>query len=218
MSPYLTKFVVVVASLAFFLLAIFGAGGAAAYFSHPSLVALTIAGLGLFGVAIFTSGNISSGVREDRSNRWVLAVIGALGILAAWLPAYTDRKEFWTFDGETIRWIGVALFVVGGVVRIWPVFVLGSRFSGLVAIQPGHTLVTSGIYGTIRHPSYLGLMINFLGWVLAFRSAVGVLLTVLMILPLLARIASEEKLLRSQFGDEYDAYCARTWRLIPWVY
>jgi protein-S-isoprenylcysteine O-methyltransferase Ste14 len=92
--------------------------------------------------------------------------------------------------------------------RIWPVFVLGRRFSGLVAIQPGHTLVTSGIYGVIRHLSYLGLVVNSLGWSLAFRSGVGVLLTVLTIPPLLARIHAEEGLLRSQFGAEYDAYRA----------
>jgi protein-S-isoprenylcysteine O-methyltransferase Ste14 len=45
-----------------------------------------------------------------------------------------------------MRWLGVVLFATGGALRIWPVFVLGSRFSGLVAIQPGHTLVTSGVY------------------------------------------------------------------------
>ena len=125
---------------------------------------------------------------------------------------------FWTFDGDSIRWIGVALFAAGGALRIWPVFVLGHRFSGLVAIQPGHRLVTTGLYGIIRHPSYLGLLVNAVGWALAFRSGIGVLLTVLYILPLFARIRSEEALLRSQFGAEYDAYGRRTWRLIPWVF
>ena len=79
-------------------------------------------------------------------------------------------------------------------------------------------LVTSGVYGVIRHPSYLGLLVNALGWGLAFRSGVGVLLTALMILPLLARIRAEEKLLRTQFGDEYGAYCARTSWLVPGLY
>jgi protein-S-isoprenylcysteine O-methyltransferase Ste14 len=96
--------------------------------------------------------------------------------------------------------------------------VLGRRFSGLVAIQPGHTLVTSGSYGLVRHPSYLGLLVNALGWGLAFRSGVGLLLTALMIPPLLARIRAEERLLGTQFGAEYDAYCARTSRLIPGFY
>ena len=57
-----------------------------------------------------------------------------------------------------------------------------------------------------------------LGWGLAFRSRVGVLLTVLIILPLVARIRAEERLLRSQLGSEYEAYSARTSRLIPRLY
>jgi len=45
-----------------------------------------------------------------------------------------------------------------------------------------------------------------------------VLLTALIIPPLLARIRAEEGLLRTQFGDEYDIYRARTSRLIPGLY
>jgi protein-S-isoprenylcysteine O-methyltransferase Ste14 len=157
-------------------------------------------------------------VREDRGNRWVLIAFGLIGLFDSYLPAWTDRKELWTLDGDTILWFGVVLFAAGGALRIWPVFVLGHRFSGLVAIQPGHTLVTSGIYGVIRNPSYLGLLVNSLGWGLAFRSGAGVLLTALIIPPLLARIHAEERLLRTQFGAEYDAYCARTSRLIPGLY
>ncbi|MGO9171414.1 MAG: methyltransferase family protein [Rhodomicrobium sp.] len=168
--------------------------------------------------SLFSAGNLSSGEREDRSNRWVLPVFGVIGLLSAYLPAYTDRIGFWTFDGDSVRWLGVFLFAAGGVLRIWPVFVLGRRFSGLVAIQPEHTLVTTGLYGLIRHPSYLGLLVNALGWSLAFRSGVGVLLTSLLIPPLLARIRSEEALLRSQFGAEYEGYSCRTWRLVPWLF
>jgi protein-S-isoprenylcysteine O-methyltransferase Ste14 len=166
----------------------------------------------LAGLSLFAGGNLRPGLREDRSNRWVLVAFGLLGLLDAYLPAYTDRKAFWTIDGDTVRWLGVVLFAVGGALRLWPVFVLGRRFSGLVAIQPGHTLVTSGVYGVIRHPSYLGLLVN------AFRAGVGLLLTALMLPPLLARIRAEERLLRTQFGAEYDAYCARTSRLIPGLY
>lgn len=141
-----------------------------------------------------------------------------IGLLDAFLPAYTDRIGFWTIDGSSVRWLGVVLFVVGGALRIWPVFVLGRRFSGLVAIQPGHTLLTKGIYGVVRHPSYLGLLIDSLGWGLAFRSAIGILLALLIVPLLLARINSEERLLQSQFGSEYDAYRSTTWRLIPRLY
>jgi protein-S-isoprenylcysteine O-methyltransferase Ste14 len=96
--------------------------------------------------------------------------------------------------------------------------VLGRRFSGLVAIQPEHRLVTGGLCGIIRHPSYLGLFVLMLGWGMAFRSGVGVVLAALSLAVLLARIQAEERLLSETFGASYDAYRARTWRLIPYVY
>jgi len=193
---------IIAATVAYLGLAILGWGGFAAFFSHPALVALTVALFALSGAALFSQGNLSPGEREDRANRWVIVAFAL----------------FWTFDGDAVRWLGVVFFAAGGALRIWPVFVLGRRFSGLVAIQPGHTLVTSGVYGIIRHPSYLGLLANSLGWALAFRAGVGVLLTALLIPPLLARIHAEERLLRTQFGGEYDTYCRRTSRLIPGLY
>jgi protein-S-isoprenylcysteine O-methyltransferase Ste14 len=199
-------------------LAVLGSGGFSAFFSHPALTVLAVVTFALSGAAFFAGGNLSSGVREDRANRWVIAAFGVIGLLQAYLPAWTDRKEFWILDGEAIRWLGVILFVAGGALRLWPVHVLGHRFSGLVAIQPGHTLVTTGIYGVIRHPSYLGLLLNSLGWGLAFRAGMGVLLTALLLPPLIARIRSEERLLRLHFGAAYDAYSARTSRLVPGVF
>jgi protein-S-isoprenylcysteine O-methyltransferase Ste14 len=199
-------------------LAILGWGGWSTFFAHPARVALAVVLAILAGVSLVADGNVSPGVREDRGNRWVIGALTLIGLLAAYLPASTDRRAFWILDGDPIRWLGIVLFAAGGALRLWPVFVLGPRFSGLVAIQPGHTLVTSGVYGVIRHPSYLGLLVNALGWALAFRAGVGVLLTALMIPPLLARIHAEERLLHMQFGDEYGAYCARTARLIPRLY
>ena len=209
---------VVVGAAAYLYLAVLGLGGFAAFFSHSALIALAVALFALSGAALVAGGNLSPGLREDRGNRWVIAVFALIGLVDAYLPAWTDRKEFLTLDGDAIRWLGVALFASGGGLRIWPVFVLGRRFSGLVAIQPGHTLVTTGVYGLIRHPSYLGLLVSSLGWGLAFRAGVGVLLAVALIPPLLARINAEERLLYSEFGAEYEAYRARTSRLIPGIY
>ena len=205
-------------TLVHFGIAVIGAGGFAMFFSHPPLIALTVVTFALAFASMFTGGNLSSGEREDRANRWVIPAFFALGLLSAYFPAYTDRIDFWTFDGDRVRWIGVALFTIGGIVRLWPVFVLGRRFSGLVAIQPGHKLVTNGIYRLIRHPSYLGLLVGALGWALAFRSGVGVILAALNLIPLVARMNAEEALLTSEFGAEYENYRARTSRLIPGLY
>ena len=219
MAGRITLALVSIVSTALFLgLAILGWGSVAAFFAHPARVAIAVITVVLVAAALFTQGNLSPGEREDRANRWVLAVFLPIGLLGAFLPAWCDRTGFWTIDGDAVRWLGVALYAAGGALRLWPVFVLGRRFSGLVAIQPGHRLVTDGIYGVIRHPSYLGLLVNLLGWALAFRSAVGVLLTALTVVILIGRIRSEEALLQSQFGAAYDAYRARTWRLVPGLY
>lgn len=96
-------------------------------------------------------------------------------------------------------------------------FVLGHRFSAFVAIQERHELVTDGPYRHLRHPSYLGALLGSVGWALVCRSVVGLLLSVLVWGALLVRIDAEEALLASEFGAPYQAYRARTWRLIPWV-
>jgi protein-S-isoprenylcysteine O-methyltransferase Ste14 len=208
----------IVGTLAYLGLAALGEGGLGPYFAHPPLAALAVVTLALAASALFTRSNLSSGEREDRSNRWVVAALAIIGLLLGFVPALCDRFDLLVVGGEATRWAGVLLFAVGGALRIAPVFTLGERFSGLVAIQADHRLVTDGLYRHVRNPSYLGLLVNVLGWSLAFRSLVGVLLTALLLVPLIARMRAEEALLGEHFGAAYAAYRTRTWRLVPWVY
>ncbi|HLH50810.1 MAG TPA: isoprenylcysteine carboxylmethyltransferase family protein [Roseiarcus sp.] len=209
---------VAISAALYFGLAVLGFGGAGAFFANPARIALTIVGAALFAASFFAGGNISPGEREDRGNRWVIAAFTIVSLLLAYAPAWCDRHDVLTLDGDAARWAGVALFAVGGGLRLAPVFVLGRRFSGLVAIQQDHRLVTSGVYRVIRHPSYVGLIVSSFGWALAFRSIIGLLLAALLIPVLIARIRAEEALLLSHFGAEYAAYRARTWRMIPGIY
>ncbi|WP_363349477.1 isoprenylcysteine carboxylmethyltransferase family protein [Methylocystis echinoides] len=211
-------FIILLSSLLWFGLAVLGWGGLAAFFAHPARVALVIIGFAFAVAGSFSEAGLRTGEREDRSNRWIFIPFLIIGLLSGWLPAWSDRHDFLVIDGDSVRWLGVLLFAAGGALRLAPTFVLGRRFSGLVAIQPGHTLETGGLYGIIRHPSYLGLIVMMLGWGLTFRSLAGVALTALFIPPLIARIHSEEALLEDHFGDAYRAYRARTYRLMPGVY
>ncbi len=199
-------------------LAVWGWGGWSAFMAHPARAGAVVATLVFSVAAMFTSGNLSSGRREDTTNRWIFLPFLVLGIVLAWLPAYTDRRDIGAVDGDAVRYFGLALYVVGCILRVGPVFELGRRFSGLVAIQEGHELETSGFYRVIRHPSYLGLLLLLVGWALVFRSAIGVLVSLLLIPPLVARMNSEEALLESEFGERYADYRRRTWRMLPFLY
>jgi protein-S-isoprenylcysteine O-methyltransferase Ste14 len=208
----------IVSVLIQFGLAIAGWGGWRPFWAHPAFLGLAGVTVVLMVVAVPSGGGMNTGEKEDRSNRWVLGAFSVIAMLLTYFSAYTDRIGFWTLDGDTLRWVGVAVCFLGGVLRIIPVYVLKNRFSGLVAIQPGHKLETRGIYRVIRNPSYLGMLITSLGWVLAFRSGVGALLALSLLIPLVARMRAEERLLREQFGAEYEAYFKRTWRLVPGIY
>jgi protein-S-isoprenylcysteine O-methyltransferase Ste14 len=207
-----------VASVLFVAVGMLAWGSATAYLAHPARALAATYVLVLTVIAVRSGVNFSAGKREDARNRWVFLPFVVGSVAYAWLPPYMDRHDLWTIDGDTARWLGFAVLVLGGVLRVWPMFVLGRRFSGLVAIQEGHELVTDGPYRLVRNPSYLGMLLAFAGWALLFRSSVGLAMLPPAVWITLARIEAEEALLGAEFGTAYAAYCRRSWRLVPWVY
>lgn len=114
---------------------------------------------------------------------------------------------------------GIALVVIGVIVRQWAILVLGRFFTMAVGVQKNQKVVDNGPYRFIRHPSYLGLFFIIIGLGLALHSLVGIL--VLLVLNGLAfgyRIHVEEKALVSELGDDYVSYMERTKRLIPFIF
>jgi protein-S-isoprenylcysteine O-methyltransferase Ste14 len=205
--------------LAFLGIIVWAYGDTPRFFQHPARVGMIVATVLLILVGLFSDfSGFSSGEREDRGNRWIFLPVTLLSLLLAWLPPYLDGRDLWTLPQPIIPYIGLILYVLGSVLRLAAVFALGRRFSGLVAIQQGHRLKTDGLYRFIRHPSYVGMLVLTIGFVLVFRCWIGLFIVAGFLVILLARIKSEEALLASTFGEEYEAYRRRTWRLIPWVY
>jgi protein-S-isoprenylcysteine O-methyltransferase Ste14 len=121
------------------------------------------------------------------------------------------------------RWlpavVGIAVMWAGFGLRAWAVRTLGRFFRVEVTVDTDQTLVDTGPYARLRHPSYTGLLVFYLGLGICLDSYLSVAAAVL--LPLAAvvnRIAHEERLLRRELGEAYEAYSARTWRLVPGVW
>jgi len=201
-------------------LVVWGWGDWTTFFSHPArtgVIVLALTGAVAFGFS--GSSGYGTGRREDPSSRWIFIPLIILAIAFAWLPPHLDRLDRWTIDGDTVRYLGLIVTAIGGYIRLATVFELGHRFSIFVALQPDHQLKTDGFYRFVRHPSYLGALLSMVGWALVFRSIAGLLLTIAMFLPIIARIRAEEDFLTREFGETYRAYQQHTrWRLMPFVY
>src|SRR5262245_42730770 len=196
-----------------------GRGAWTEFFQSPARLGALVVSLALSILIMFTDiGGMNPGKQEDRGNRWIFGPILALSLGLAVLPAYLDGRNLLVTDEAITPYIGLALLTLGGALRLTAVFVLGRRFTGLVAIQEEHHLQTSGLYRYIRHPSYAGMLLSMAGFVLVFRCWLGLLLVAGIFAVLLARMKSEEALLESEFGEEYTSYRRRTWRLLPWIY
>ena len=115
--------------------------------------------------------------------------------------------------------IGIALLFLGLLLRVYSIIHLGRFFTVNVAIAHDHRVVDTGPYRYVRHPSYTGVLLAYLGLGLCLANWVSLLI---ILLPstaiMLWRIAIEERALRSGLGEDYVAYSNRTRRLVPYLY
>jgi protein-S-isoprenylcysteine O-methyltransferase Ste14 len=153
---------------------------------------------------------------RDPSYVWMLAGSFA-GVALAFVAAGVDDRlpgPPWlpAVAGIAVMWAGFGL-------RVWAVRTLGRFFRVEVTVDADQTVVDTGPYARVRHPSYTGLLVFYLGLGICLDSYLSVAAAVL--LPLAAvvnRIAHEERTLRRELGEAYEVYMSRTRRLVPGVW
>jgi len=118
-----------------------------------------------------------------------------------------------------VRPLGIILFAAGLTIRWLAIAHLGRFFTVNVAIAANHRLIDTGPYRFVRHPSYTGALMAFLGLALCLDNWVSLVVMVIPIfLVFLRRMHVEEEALLQALGDQYGNYMRRTKRLIPAVY
>ena len=78
--------------------------------------------------------------------------------------------------------------------------------------------MTTGIYSVIRHPIYLGYIIEVTGIMVTKFNYISLAAAIAMIPTCLFRMNGEEKYLIEKFGDQYKSYREKTKRLVPFIY
>ena len=114
---------------------------------------------------------------------------------------------------------GVVLFFAGLFLRWWAIITLGRFFTVDVVVEQDHEVVERGPFRVVRHPSYTGVLLAFLGWALTLRNWAALLVVLLPILAvLIRRMNVEEEALSQALGPRYTDYMSRTKRLVPGIY
>ena len=118
-----------------------------------------------------------------------------------------------------ISYVGLFIIVVGMAIRFVSIWTLGKYFTVDVTIRDDHKLKKDGFYKIIRHPSYSGSLLTFLGFGLTLGNYLSLLIVFLPVLAVfLYRINIEEKALIYNFKNEYTEYQKKTKKLIPFIY
>jgi protein-S-isoprenylcysteine O-methyltransferase len=160
-------------------------------------------------------------VRADRGSLWLLYAGIAVAVGALWMAWATGLGVAALPEGAALALTALALvlMLLGVVVRAAAIWALGRFFTARVMLHQDQRLITVGPYRWVRHPSYTGGALFFLGLALASLDGLTLLVVGLALGSAFTyRIAVEERALRQRFGAAYDAYTRKTWRLIPCVY
>jgi protein-S-isoprenylcysteine O-methyltransferase Ste14 len=159
-----------------------------------------------------------TGTKEDRSTLrvlWLMIMASvAAGIYMAghWPAAAMPHGRMFAFAG-------VVLFVAGLLLRWWAIITLGRFFTVDVTIEKDHELVERGPFRMVRHPSYTGVLLAFVGFGLSLRNWAALLVILLPIgAAFIHRMNVEEDALSRALGRRYTDYMKRTKRLVPFVY
>lgn len=146
---------------------------------------------------------------------WLVVLISIAASL--WVATHW-RGAAWPHY-RVVAWTGVVLFALGLLVRWWAIVTLGRFFTVDVQIARDHELVERGPFRFVRHPSYAGLLLAFVGFGLSLGNWAALLVLLMPIfVAFLRRMTVEEEALSEALGERYRAYMRRTKRLIPGVY
>ena len=159
-----------------------------------------------------------TGVRQDRSTLRVLWFVILLSVAAGVYVASKVHSAALP-NRELCQLLGLVLFVAGIAIRWWAIVALGRFFTVDVQIAQDHELVERGPFRVVRHPSYTGVLLAFVGFALSLANWAALLVILVPIcIAFLRRMQVEEEALSNALGERYLAYMGRTKRLVPGIY
>jgi protein-S-isoprenylcysteine O-methyltransferase Ste14 len=156
---------------------------------------------------------------QDRGSLQFVSLLWAIGIiLNAFLSLRLPQARIHA-NRTAVFSFGIGLMLFGTAFRWYSASLLGKYFTFDVATHSGQTVVETGPYRFIRHPSYTGALLSLFGFGLALGNWAGLGAGLICLgIAYAYRIPVEERALASVLGEPYRQYLKRTWRLVPFVF
>jgi protein-S-isoprenylcysteine O-methyltransferase Ste14 len=146
----------------------------------------------------------------DKKSKFVVIVLIFLGVLLAIAPE-SFRSSWRSREFGIFQSIGTVVVILGVVVRLIAILTLGQYFVADIAVNAEKRIVQKGLYRKIRHPSYTGEIIAFVGLAIVFQHIPSsIYISVLPTLAFVYRAVVEEKKLLEEFGEQFVEYKRRT--------
>ncbi|HEY5808721.1 MAG TPA: isoprenylcysteine carboxylmethyltransferase family protein, partial [Povalibacter sp.] len=160
----------------------------------------------------------NTAARADRGSLLMIwTVVLSVLLAAAILQRYVPQAQ-WPMT-PALYLSALTVFCVGLALRWYSIFYLGKYFTVDIAIATDHRVIDTGPYRYVRHPSYTGVLLEFLGLSLCMGNVASLLLVMIVVAAVfLYRMRIEEAALQAALGTAYTQYMERTRRLIPFVY
>lgn len=157
--------------------------------------------------------------RRDRTAFWPIAIQGVAYAIVWIMRRRPETPLFTSGSNSAFGFVAVALAIAS----VWWVTVsvrtLGKQWAIAARLVEGHKLITNGTYGIVRNPIYAGMLGMLISTGLVVSSWKGLAIgIVLFLIGTRWRVLVEERLLRAQFGGEFEQYCKRVPTLIPGVW
>ena len=189
----------------------------------PTLVFVIVVLCWFAFVGIFLLRNKPSSPPDRKREPGSLFGVALQGI--SYLIVWSVRRESFTpiVSSKPLALAAGMFAVTFAITSVWLMYlalkVLGKEWSLTARVVEGHKLATTGPYALVRHPIYTGMLGMLIATGLAFSHWAAIIVAlVIFFAGTIIRVRSEERLLREEFGEDFENYARRVRAIVPGLY
>lgn len=155
--------------------------------------------------------------KEERTTQKGVVALSGLLFIVSFIVAGLNYRYQWHTSPSIVPYIASIIFLIGYALYA-EVMRENAWLSRTIEVQENQSVVSTGLYGIVRHPMYMATVLMYLAMPLVLGSLIAFGIMLLYIPIIIRRINDEEQLLKTELPG-YSEYCTQVrWRLIPYIY